>query len=57
LLACLIEHPDVGLILYETGCAEDVDVVSRSADVLLPSIQPLHARNRIAYQRHVTLTS
>jgi len=38
LLACLIEHPDAGLILYETGCAEDVDVVSVNADVLLPSI-------------------
>ena len=27
LLAGLIEHPDVGLILFETGCAEDIDVV------------------------------
>jgi hypothetical protein len=26
-LAALIEHPDVGLILFETGCAEDIDVV------------------------------
>ncbi len=27
-LAALIEHPDAGLILFETGCAEDIDVVS-----------------------------
>lgn len=26
-LAALIEHPTEGLILFETGCAEDVDVV------------------------------
>lgn len=26
-LATLIEHPDAGLILFETGCAEDIDVV------------------------------
>jgi hypothetical protein len=26
-LAALIEHPDVGLILFETGCAEDIDAV------------------------------
>lgn len=26
LLSALIEYPGVGLILYETGCAEDVDV-------------------------------
>jgi len=25
-LAALIEHPQAGLILYETGCAEDIDV-------------------------------
>ncbi|KAL1890767.1 hypothetical protein Sste5346_008092 [Sporothrix stenoceras] len=25
-LACLIEYPGVGLILYETGCAEDIEV-------------------------------
>ncbi|KAL2003823.1 hypothetical protein VTN02DRAFT_2040 [Thermoascus thermophilus] len=25
-LAALIEHPDLGLILFETGCAEDIDV-------------------------------
>lgn len=28
LFAALIEHPDDGLILYETGCAEDLDLVS-----------------------------
>lgn len=27
LLSALIEYPGVGLILYETGCAEDVDTV------------------------------
>lgn len=27
LLSALIEYPGVGLILYETGCAEDLDVV------------------------------
>ncbi|RMZ76172.1 hypothetical protein DV738_g5140, partial [Chaetothyriales sp. CBS 135597] len=26
LLGCLIEHPTAGLILFETGCAEDVEV-------------------------------
>ncbi|CAK7270382.1 hypothetical protein SEPCBS119000_004060 [Sporothrix epigloea] len=26
LLACLIEYPGLGLILYETGCAEDLEV-------------------------------
>jgi len=26
ILAALIEHPDAGLILFETGCAEDIDV-------------------------------
>jgi hypothetical protein len=26
ILSALIEYPGVGLILYETGCAEDVDV-------------------------------
>lgn len=26
-LAALIEHPDMGLILFETGCAEDLEVV------------------------------
>jgi len=29
-LAALIEHPDMGLILFETGCAEDLDVVRRA---------------------------
>lgn len=28
--ACLIEHPTAGLILYETGCAEDLEVVSNT---------------------------
>jgi hypothetical protein len=27
ILSALIEYPGVGLILYETGCAEDLDVV------------------------------
>lgn len=27
LLSALIEYPGVGLILYETGCAEDLEVV------------------------------
>lgn len=27
LLSALIEYPGIGLILYETGCAEDLDVV------------------------------
>lgn len=27
LLSALIEHPDVGLILYDAGCAEDLEVV------------------------------
>lgn len=27
LLSALIEYPGFGLILYETGCAEDLDVV------------------------------
>ena len=26
-LACLIEYPGIGLILFETGCAEDLEVV------------------------------
>jgi hypothetical protein len=26
-LAALIEHPQAGLILYETGCAEDLEIV------------------------------
>lgn len=30
LLSALIEHPDVGLILYDAGCAEDLDVVCDS---------------------------
>lgn len=38
LLSALIEYPGVGLILYETGCAEDIEVVcprSRSKSGLL----------------------
>ena len=31
LLAALIEHPQVGLILYETGCAEEWEMVSFSS--------------------------
>lgn len=27
LLSALIEYPGLGLILYETGCAEDLEVV------------------------------
>lgn len=27
LLSALIEYPGIGLILFETGCAEDLDVV------------------------------
>ncbi len=30
-IAALIEYPGVGLILYETGCAEDLEVVSSSS--------------------------
>lgn len=30
LLSALIEHPDVGLILYDAGCAEDLNVVCDS---------------------------
>jgi hypothetical protein len=26
LIAGLIHHPDMGLILFETGCAEDLDI-------------------------------
>lgn len=26
-LAVLIDHPEAGLLLFETGCAEDLDVV------------------------------
>lgn len=40
LLSCLIDYPGLGLILYETGCAEDVDVVS----------EVLHSGNCIALQ-------
>jgi hypothetical protein len=29
LISALIEHPTAGLILFETGCAEDLDVVRR----------------------------
>jgi hypothetical protein len=29
-LAALIDHPQAGLLLFETGCAEDVDVVSEN---------------------------
>ena len=29
LFSALIEYPGVGLILYETGCAEDLGVVCR----------------------------
>lgn len=29
ILSALIEHPGVGLILFETGCAEDLNVVRR----------------------------
>jgi hypothetical protein len=25
--AILVDHPEEGLILFETGCAEDIDVV------------------------------
>lgn len=28
IMAVLIEHPNMGLILFETGCAEDVEIVS-----------------------------
>jgi len=27
LISALIEHPDAGLILYDVGCAEDLEVV------------------------------
>jgi hypothetical protein len=30
LLAALIEHPQAGLILFECGCAEDIDVVCKN---------------------------
>jgi hypothetical protein len=30
IMAVLIEHPHMGLILFETGCAEDVEIVSTS---------------------------
>ena len=26
-LAGLIDHPEMGLILFETGCAEDIEIV------------------------------
>ena len=29
LLSALIEYPGVGLVLFETGCAEDLDVVRK----------------------------
>ena len=30
-MAVLIEHPHMGLILFETGCAEDVEIVGFAA--------------------------
>lgn len=35
LLSALIEYPGVGLILYETGCAEDLDVVGSDCMAML----------------------
>lgn len=29
-ISALIDHPDFGLILFETGCSEDIDHVSET---------------------------
>jgi len=43
LLSALIEYPGVGLILFETGCAEDLDVVREK---LYPVVQfAFHSAN------------
>jgi hypothetical protein len=34
-LSALIEYPGVGLILFETGCAEDLEVVRASLEAVL----------------------
>jgi hypothetical protein len=34
-LSALIEYPGVGLILFETGCAEDLEVVRDSQQPIL----------------------
>lgn len=31
-LAGLIDHPEMGLILFETGCAEDIEIVCTISD-------------------------
>lgn len=31
-LAGLIDHPEMGLILFETGCAEDIEIVCTICD-------------------------
>lgn len=44
-LAALIEHPEAGLILFETGCAEDLDVVREHAECPLPPPRTNRADN------------
>jgi hypothetical protein len=33
-MGALIEHPQAGLLLFETGCAENVDIVSGKSTAL-----------------------
>ena len=46
LISALIEYPGLGLILFETGCAEDLDVVrlSPSTRIYGPNRSPEMAR-------------
>lgn len=45
LLSALIEYPGVGLILYETGCAEDLDVVCSDCMAMLVMYELTKYRN------------
>jgi hypothetical protein len=43
-LSALIEYPGVGLILFETGCAEDLEVVRT-----LPHLNPYYLAMEYIY--------
>ena len=38
LIAGLIQHPDAGLILFETGCAEDIETVNIPGSQLITKV-------------------
>lgn len=48
IMAVLIEHPHMGLMLFETGCAEDVETVSLRESVFFRGITKEDALDNIS---------